>query len=75
MLTNLGWVSLDGKADKRQTNFLLNHVKTEWLQKLVQKFGGNTELCNILQKQHQVTSKKGSPCNENTENYHIESLE
>ena len=29
MLTNLGWVSLGGKADKRQTNFPLNHVKTE----------------------------------------------
>ena len=39
------------------------------------KVWGNAELCNILQKRHQVTSKKGRPCNENTENYHIESLE
>ena len=36
---------------------------------------GNTELCNILPKRHQVTCKKGRPFNENTENYHIESLE
>ena len=38
MLTKLGWVLLGGKADKGKTNVTLNHVKTDGLQKLVQKF-------------------------------------
>ena len=38
MLTKLGWVLLGGKADKGQTKVTLNHVKTDGLQKLVQKF-------------------------------------
>ena len=66
MLTKLGWVLLGGKADKGKTNITLNHVKTDGLQKLVQKFWE-------IEKRHQVASKKGYPCNENTANYHIES--
>ena len=38
MLTEVGWVLLGGKTDKEQTNGTLNHVKTNSLQKLVQKF-------------------------------------
>ena len=38
MLTKLGWVLLSGKADKGQTSVTLNDVKTDCLQKLVQKF-------------------------------------
>ena len=38
MLTKLEWVLLDGEAEKGQTNVTLNHVKTDGLQKLVQKF-------------------------------------
>ena len=72
MLTKLGWVLLGGKADKGKANVTLNHVKTDGLQKLVQKFW-EIKLCNIAQKRHEVASKKGCPCNENTANYHIES--
>ena len=38
MLTKLGWVLLGGKVDRGQTNVTLNHIKTDGLQKLVQKF-------------------------------------
>ena len=38
MLTKLGWVLLGGKAGKSKTNVKLNHVKTDGLPKLAQKF-------------------------------------
>ena len=58
MLTKLGWVLLGGKADKGKTNVTLNHVKTDGLQKLVQKFWEIESHATLPKKDIKLLPKK-----------------
>ena len=58
MLTEVGWVLLGGKTDKEQTNGTLNHVKTNSLQKLVQKFWEIESYATFPKKDVKLLPKK-----------------